>query len=688
MARSMRNALLDKEFQQPSSPFTDPLFWKDIRSNVGAVGRGAKNLPVFLAGGLGDLAYMGVNPFMQLAGQGIPPEQSFGTSEYLSKIPAVQSYLGPQEDSLPFKAGKYLTPLVAAGLPDAAELVARGAMKAAPKIGSYVDNVLDDTKPSALERALGITEDHKIAQGEGATMADILLGSGLQHGGKLDEAMHIDMPTLGEVWGKKDPSFFKGSSIGLEAGGRTEFLMNPTNKQIRDYFSRAEMKDGGVHGGVRTTKDADGNLYMWNADKGTHKQFHLGLEDALDKDIVWDQNYWKENTEQLVGEFGATEKAAIQNRDAPKFETLEDKLNWIRGKKEREIAYNQGDLDDERLIPTPASAESISTSSTSEADLLRDPGRVLRSVDESRQAPAPVPQDQPLTGLPTYATIAGKKVRVTPNASVRQIAEEYVGNAGRDYVPIKTYNQVDKDRAKRIASAYDEMAHAPTNPEVRQAYDAMINETAEQYRLLLKSGVKVEFIPPGAPDPYAASPRMAIEDVNNNNHLWVFPTREGYGQGGITAADLADNPLLAQTEFSISGEPALANDIFRAVHDIFGHVKEGTGFRWTGEENAWRSHASMYSPLARKAMTSETRGQNSWVNFGPSGDANRLASSADTAYAEQKIGLLPEWTLEEGLADTVEDLTKPIAKVLKRNDETIAQPSVDEFIGNLLSDEL
>ena len=135
----------------PSSPFTDPLFYQDIASNIGAVGRGAKNLPVFLAGGLGDLAYMGVNPFMQLAGQGVPPEQSFLTSDYLAQIPAVQSYLGPQEDSLPFLAGKYASPFLATKLPDAAELLATGAMNVAPRIGSYIDNVL--SQPSMFEQA-------------------------------------------------------------------------------------------------------------------------------------------------------------------------------------------------------------------------------------------------------------------------------------------------------------------------------------------------------------------------------------------------------------------------------------------------------------------------------------------------------------------------------------------------------
>ena len=151
-------------------------------------------------------------------------------------------------------------------------------------------------------------------------------------------------------------------------------------------------------------------------------------------------------------------------------------------------------------------------------------------------------------------------------------------------------------------------------------------------------------------DPYP-NPRMAIEDIRNNKHMWIFPTDDGFGSGSF---DPEDNPLLAVTDFEISGKPAMVNDIFRAVHDVFGHAKESAGFRAGGEETAWRMHSAMYSPLARRALTTETRGQNSWVNFGPKGEKNRSASPADTVYADQKIGLLPEW-VSESFADNYTD---------------------------------
>lgn len=221
--------------------------------------------------------------------------------------------------------------------------------------------------------------------------------------------------------------------------------------------------------------------------------------------------------------------------------------------------------------------------------------------------------------------------------------------AGLPYNPPRTYARVDPDRARRIAAEYDRMAHAPHHPEVKAAYEAMARETMAQYQAAKRAGLRVDFIPPGAPDPYAASPRLAIEDLKKNHHMWVFSTREGFGSN--EEFDPSASPLLAESGETISGKPALINDIFRVVHDYFGHAKEGVGFRAEGEENAWRSHSAMYSPLARRAMTSETRGQNSWLNYGPHGESNRTAKTQDTIFADQKTGLLPQWVVDEGAHD-------------------------------------
>jgi hypothetical protein len=262
---------------------------------------------------------------------------------------------------------------------------------------------------------------------------------------------------------------------------------------------------------------------------------------------------------------------------------------------------------------------------------------------------------EPLEGAPGPVKVAGRgKVQFGPFAPARAAAEAYMASTGRVYQPPKKHVKIDAERAKRIAQEFELMEHDPLNPVVESAYRAMIDETLAQYQFVKQTGLKVEFLQPDQQDPYAASPRLATLDVIENNHLWVFPTDSGFGGPASANVDITDNPLLQPTQEFVDGKQLLANDVFRIVHDYFGHIKDGQGFRAEGEENAWQSHAAMFSPLARRALTTETRGQNSWVNFGPYAEKNKTASGADTEYAPQKIGLLPEWVSQEGFEGGVD----------------------------------
>lgn len=251
-------------------------------------------------------------------------------------------------------------------------------------------------------------------------------------------------------------------------------------------------------------------------------------------------------------------------------------------------------------------------------------------------------------GAPKSVRVNGERLQLRPTPAARDAAFTYMAAQGLQYAPPRQYAQVDMARAKRIADAFDQMQHAPDDPLVRASYRAMIEETLLQYQFIKATGLEVSLMAEGMEDPYAASPRLATEDVRNNNHLWVYPTDFGFGGPNASDIDISGNPLLEWTDEYIGDKRLRANDVFRIVHDYFGHVKDGFGFRADGEENAWQSHAAMFTPLARRAMTTETRGQNSWVNFGPYGEKNRTASASETEYAPQKIGLLPEWVSEEG----------------------------------------
>lgn len=242
----------------------------------------------------------------------------------------------------------------------------------------------------------------------------------------------------------------------------------------------------------------------------------------------------------------------------------------------------------------------------------------------------------PLKGAPQH--VEG------PVPGVVDAAEEYARRAGIDLKRQRSYAEANPRRGRYIAQAYDKMQHAPADPRVAASYQALADETMKQWQAMLDSGAKIDFLKPGMPDPYPNGPRDALADLRANNHLSVFPTEQGFGSVNASAAD---NPMLAPTGVNHGGHDMLVNDAFRAVHDYFGHGMEGANFGPRGEENAWQAHKRLFSPDAIPALTTETRGQNSWVNFGPFGDANR-ANPRETTYADQKAGLLPSWATREG----------------------------------------
>ena len=256
---------------------------------------------------------------------------------------------------------------------------------------------------------------------------------------------------------------------------------------------------------------------------------------------------------------------------------------------------------------------------------------------------------------------AGNRLFNEPIKAVAEIANRYFQRVfGSQRPTFEGTTDLDVERAKRIADAYEAMEDNPNDPEVRRAYEAMAKETIDQYQDFLDAGYVVEI---NNEEPYANSADM-IEDLRKNKRIRIFSTEAGFGDDPITPEQRAENPLLATTEFTdVNGQPMLVNDLFRAVHDFFGHAELGNSFGPKGEENAWNVHSRMYSPLARRAMTTETRGQNSYVNF--SGVNERVEALREEArklreegkldeaaaivnqiydeakFADQKIGLLP-----------------------------------------------
>lgn len=249
--------------------------------------------------------------------------------------------------------------------------------------------------------------------------------------------------------------------------------------------------------------------------------------------------------------------------------------------------------------------------------------------------------------------LANIKSPLKPNQKIRDIVSEYSTSKGLD-IPDMPPIKPDPARGKLIADAFEKMKHDPDNPEVKKAYDALINETLEQYQKIKEAGLTPIKITPDMQNPYRAGSKDLLKDIKENNRMYYYPTEQGFG----TNQTISQSPMLRKSGEVIDGEEVPVNDIFRIVHDYFGHGTEGHGFGPMGEENAWLKHSQMYSPEARRALTTETRGQNSWVNYGPFGEANR-ANPANTIYADQKVGLLPDWIVD------IPEIREPDSNILK-----------------------
>lgn len=200
-------------------------------------------------------------------------------------------------------------------------------------------------------------------------------------------------------------------------------------------------------------------------------------------------------------------------------------------------------------------------------------------------------------------------------------------------------------KAKLIADSYEQMKSTPNEFRTKSAYASLLVETQNQFRQMLADGISVELVA-GKGEPYANSKQM-MRDVKQNGHLFVLSTVGNFGQNEITDKERSENPLLGVSSF----KGFLFNDLFRAVHDFYGHCQKQNGFGPIGEEIAWVCHSKMFSQNAKKAMTTETRGQNSWVNFGkhlrnakgdiPVKGETGFVSPQNRPFAIQKTGILP-----------------------------------------------
>lgn len=183
------------------------------------------------------------------------------------------------------------------------------------------------------------------------------------------------------------------------------------------------------------------------------------------------------------------------------------------------------------------------------------------------------------------------------------------------------------DDINRVEKLHRESKDDRTSDDVLDTYKAFMDETMEMYNTLIDNGYKIEpWTKPG--EPYGVNSDLVRKDINENKHLYYLRSKSATGANEQSSLD-DSYPLFRETGIVINGDPVLYNDLFRAVHDIFGHGIYKNSFSTQGEFKAYQAHSNMYSPEAQSALFLETVSYNAYY-------------SVNKEYAPRKMYVVPD----------------------------------------------
>lgn len=233
---------------------------------------------------------------------------------------------------------------------------------------------------------------------------------------------------------------------------------------------------------------------------------------------------------------------------------------------------------------------------------------------------------------------------------IRTVAQEYIAQwlPGR-HLAARATIRFDHGFARRVAEAFHDAELHVRDERLHGLYNQFMLETRRQYDVLAGAGLLVKPWRQGG-QPYESADDL-MRKVLATRTLYVYLTAAGHGP---TAAPSPApyHPLRAYSGVDVEGVPLTHNDIFRAVHDIFGHVMLGNGFDASGEFLATYSHQCMYARAVRPVIFCETVGQICWFYYGPHlrDEWGRQARPGTTGfirpaqrpYPLQKVTLLPD----------------------------------------------
>ncbi|MEN3310452.1 MAG: hypothetical protein V7603_6654 [Micromonosporaceae bacterium] len=212
---------------------------------------------------------------------------------------------------------------------------------------------------------------------------------------------------------------------------------------------------------------------------------------------------------------------------------------------------------------------------------------------------------------------------------------------------------------RRVADHFDRAPLFQWNSRLRRRYALLQSESLRQYQAIVDAGIEVlPWLAPG--QPYRDSAHLR-ESVRRSGRLYVFLTRDGHGPGGSPP----DHPMSEPSGVRVAQVDLCHNDIFRAVHDVFGHVMFGNSMGPAGEFRAAYSQMAMYPDGAHPVLFTEQVSQICWFFYGPHlrDDAGRLPARGAPGwvpprhrpYPEQKVFACPPEFLARFTASVMEE---------------------------------
>lgn len=221
---------------------------------------------------------------------------------------------------------------------------------------------------------------------------------------------------------------------------------------------------------------------------------------------------------------------------------------------------------------------------------------------------------------------------------VAEGAKRFASEQGLNWKQPSNQLQVDHQRGRAQERAYRAALVSPEDhPGIKESYAAATEHINKQYDFMTRPveqggmGITHETV---HDDPYP-TPQAMADDLRQNRRIRTYAT-------ATTAAGDKQAPTLQAFDND-------TNDKFRAVHDVFGHGAIGRGFSRHGEEAAYVSHKQMFPKEAHAALASETRGQNSYLNYGSESEfpnvGSRMVGMPDWA---SKTGKLPKSVTNAG----------------------------------------